>query len=87
MVAVAASPNWNELPAALVVYDSRGQVVEANDAATSLLGIQRESLLHRGALPFEPGGQMLPCQHRAQFGEQCRRCAKYKIAGNRPATL
>ena len=42
---MAASPDWNELPAALVVYDPRGQVLEANDAAVALLGMRRESLV------------------------------------------
>lgn len=42
---MAGSPSWNELPAALLVYDSRGRVGEANDAAVALLGVHRDSLI------------------------------------------
>jgi len=42
---LAASPSWNELPVALLAYDARGQVIEANEAAAALLGVHRESLI------------------------------------------
>src|SRR3989442_639590 len=43
--ALAASPSWNDLPAPLLVYDPRGQVLEANDAAVALIGARRENLV------------------------------------------
>ena len=37
--------SWHNLPGALVVYDGRGRVTEANEAATTLLGMTRDSLV------------------------------------------
>ncbi|HKW69014.1 MAG TPA: GAF domain-containing protein [Candidatus Dormibacteraeota bacterium] len=40
---------WNELPGAVVVYDSAGQVTDANRAACQLLGVEASSLIGTSA--------------------------------------
>ena len=37
--------SWHNLPGALVVYDGRGRVTDANEAAIALLGMTRDSLV------------------------------------------
>lgn len=47
----AVSSNWglDEFPAAVVVYDLAGQVVEANQAASSILGLESKDLVGSNA--------------------------------------
>ena len=40
-----AASTWNDLPGAVIAYDGRGQVKEANQAASDVLGITRGRLL------------------------------------------
>jgi PAS domain S-box-containing protein len=42
---LSAVSTWNELPGAVVAYDGRGQVKDANVAATEVLGISQQQLL------------------------------------------
>ena len=36
---------WNSLPGAVIAYDARGQVIDANQAALDLLGVSRRALV------------------------------------------
>ena len=42
---MAATLSWKDLPGAILVYDRAGQVIDANDAAATLLGLSRDRLL------------------------------------------
>ena len=42
---MTASPSWKDIPTGLLVYDPRGRVVDANDAAVALLGVPHENLI------------------------------------------
>jgi PAS domain S-box-containing protein len=39
------APTWNSLPGAVIAYDARGQVTDANHAALDLLGMTRRELV------------------------------------------
>ena len=42
---MSVAPTWNSLPGAVIAYDSRGQVTDANLAALDLLGMKRRDLV------------------------------------------
>jgi PAS domain S-box-containing protein len=67
--------------AAILTLDSTGKVMQANDAASRLLGAEKDALLERNIAGFLPALAQVPSDHGAQVFRTTMECTAQRQGG------